>query len=133
MKKTDGTDYKESVVKTLWNITAKLLQKKYLEEFNRKIDAFKDIIFEDTRKARSAKRKLLQAIPEKRKVSSAALTRVEISKIVESFDETTPDGLQKKFYQIAAVELAWRGNGAAFCLLDYFKKEVNNVGVFTGR
>lgn len=30
------------------------------------------------------------------------------------WDENTPGGLQKKKIHIAAVELAWRGNEAAF-------------------
>lgn len=133
MKRADGTDYKEGVVKTIWNISAKLLQKKYFEDFNRKIDPFKDIVFEDARKARAAKRRELQALPEKRKSSSAALTTEEISKIVENYDENSPDGLQKKFYQISAVELAWRGNEATFCLVEFFNNEVNIYGEFTGR
>jgi hypothetical protein len=34
MKRTDGQDYKESVVKTMFNVTAKLLQELYLKKFN---------------------------------------------------------------------------------------------------
>src|SRR3978361_721971 len=34
MRKTDGTDYKEQVVKTLWNTVAKVLQEKYHNEYN---------------------------------------------------------------------------------------------------
>lgn len=33
MRKTDGTDYKECTIKTLWNLTAKLLMDKYWNEF----------------------------------------------------------------------------------------------------
>lgn len=133
MKRADGKEYKESTVKTIWNISAKLLQKKFHEEFEREINPFKDVIFENARKARAAKRKKLQAIPDRKKESSAALNEKEITRIILSFDENTPDGLQKKFYQICAVELAWRGNEAAFCLIDYFKKEFDNYGQSTGR
>ena len=133
MKRKDGSDYKEGVVKTIWNVNAKLLQEQYFKNHNRKIDPFKDLAFEGARKARSTKRKQLQLIPEKRKASSAALTRDEILKIIQNFDENTPDGLQKKFYQIAAVELAWRGNEAASCVVNFFKKELNNYGLPTGR
>ncbi|CAH1110394.1 unnamed protein product [Psylliodes chrysocephalus] len=45
MRKADGTDYKEGVVKTIWNLTAKRVQQKYFKEFNRTIDPFKDIVF----------------------------------------------------------------------------------------
>lgn len=133
MKKVDGSEYKEGVVKTMWNISAKLVQKKYFEEFNRKIDPFKDLVFEDARKARGAKRRQLQAIPEKRKSSSAALTSEQINKIVQTFDEDSPSGLQRKFYQICAVELAWRGNEAVSCQTNFFKKEMDNYGNPTGR
>lgn len=34
------------------------------------------------------------------------------------WDEDTQDGLQKNFFDIAAVELAWRGNKAAFSMLQ---------------
>ncbi|KAJ3666470.1 hypothetical protein Zmor_001911 [Zophobas morio] len=133
MKRKDGSDYKEGVVKCIWNVSAKLLQEQYFKNHNRKIDRFKDLAFEGARKARSTKRKQLQLIPEKRKASSAALTRDEILKIIQNFDENTPDGLQKKFYQNAAVELAWRGNEAASCVVNFFKKELNNYGLPTGR
>ncbi|KAK9881460.1 hypothetical protein WA026_016346 [Henosepilachna vigintioctopunctata] len=88
---------------------------------------------EDARKARAAERKKLQAIPEKRKTNSVALKAEEISKIISNFDENTPDDLQKKFYQICSVQLAWRGNEAVFCLTDYFKAECDNYGQPTGR
>lgn len=133
MKRADGTEYKEGTVKTIWNISAKLVQKKFYEEFNRETNPFRGVIFEDARKARAAKRKKLQAIPEKRKTSSVALKAEEISKIVSFFDENTPDGLQKKCYQICSVELAWRGNEAVFCLIDYFKAEYDNYGQPTRR
>ena len=45
MKKLNGEDYKEEVVKTMWNTVAKLLQKKYYEEYRVSFDPFKDVIF----------------------------------------------------------------------------------------
>ncbi|KAK9885014.1 hypothetical protein WA026_009241 [Henosepilachna vigintioctopunctata] len=61
MKRADGTEYKEGTVKTIWNISAKLVQKKFYEEFNRETNPFRGVIFEYARKARAAKRKKLQA------------------------------------------------------------------------
>ncbi|KAK9880562.1 hypothetical protein WA026_011799 [Henosepilachna vigintioctopunctata] len=107
MKRADGTEYKEGTVKTIWNISAKLVQKKFYEEFNRETNPFRGVIFEDARKARAAKRKELQAIPEKRKTNSVALKAEEISKIISVLDENTPDGLQKNF--IKFVLWNWRG------------------------
>lgn len=133
MRKKDGSEYKERVVKLMWNVTAKLIQKKYFDEYKRSINPFKDSVFEKARKAKDTKRKQLQNIPEKRKISSAALTMTEIKNIASSYDENTPDGLQKKFYHIAAVELAWRGNEAVACEVDFFLKETNNDGFETGR
>lgn len=34
--------HKEDVVKTMWNVTAKLVQEKYLEDFGITIDPFND-------------------------------------------------------------------------------------------
>lgn len=96
MRKKDGTEYKEAVVKLMWNVSAKLLQKKYLDEYKRSINPFEGAVFEKARRAKDTKRKQLQHLPEKRKSSAVALTRMEIENIASSFDEDTPDGLQKK-------------------------------------
>ncbi|KAK9883342.1 hypothetical protein WA026_001517 [Henosepilachna vigintioctopunctata] len=133
MKGADGNGYKEGTVKTIRNISAKLVQKKFHEGFNRETNPFRGVIFEDARKARAAKRKKLQVIPEKRRTNSVALKAEEISKIISIFDENTPDGLQKKFYQICFVELAWSGNEAVFCSTNYFEAECDNYGQPTGR
>ncbi|KAK9685652.1 hypothetical protein QE152_g37874 [Popillia japonica] len=133
MKRPDGTEYKEGTVKTICNISAKLVQKKFYEEVKRETNPFRCVIFEDAKKARAAKRKKLQAIPEERERNSVTLKAAEISKIVSFFDENTPDGLQKKFYQIYSVELAWRGNEAVFCLVYYFKAECDHYCQPTGR
>lgn len=45
MKKRNGEDYKEYVVKTMWNSTAKMLQEKYYQEFGIIIEPFNDIIY----------------------------------------------------------------------------------------
>lgn len=135
MRKKDGTDYRENVVKIMFNVSAKLLQKKYLNEFNRDIDPFHSIAFSEARKARNAKRKQLREIPETNikqlKLSSGCLSTSEIRNIAATFDENTPDGLQKKFFSIAAPELAWRANEATFCLVEYFIKELSNDGSST--
>lgn len=133
MRKTDGTHYKESTVKTIWNNTAMLLQQKYYVEFNRKIDPFRSVVFQSARNARNTIRRQLQSVPESRKNSAAALSKEDIHNILQQFDENTPDGLQKKIYHIAAVELAWRGGEAVNCKLKYFKEETNNDGSITGR
>lgn len=95
MRKIDGTEYKESALKIIWNLTAKLLQEKYFVEYKRSIDPFKEICFQSARKARDTKRKALQAIPEQRKRSSVALTLDEVNKMVTTWDENTPVGLQR--------------------------------------
>lgn len=133
MKKRDGTDYKEYVIKTIWNTTAKCIQEKYFSEFGAIFDPFKDIIFQSARSAKNAKRRELQSKPDKRKTSATALTKEEIIKMMNLWDENTPNGLQKKFFHIAAFELAWRGGEAAQCKIHYFKTEKNNDGTSTGR
>jgi hypothetical protein len=66
MKKQDGSDYKETVVKYMWNVTAKLEQEMYFNNWNIQINPFSDVIFKSAREARDAMRKKLQACPEKR-------------------------------------------------------------------
>lgn len=96
MKKMDGGDYKEGVIKTMCNQTAKLLQEKYHDEFNIRINLFVDAVFKAARGSRDAKRKSLQAIPEKRKVSAVALSDQDWNSMIDGWDEETPEGLQKK-------------------------------------
>lgn len=132
MRKTNGEDYKELCVKVMWNIVAKKLQEKYFQEFNIVFDPFHDITFKPARDARNAKRRSLQKHEEKRKTSSASLNMDDYYKMVSLWDESTPTGLQRKFYFIAAVELAWRGGEAARCLTEHFKEEIDNYGIKTG-
>ncbi|KAJ3622485.1 hypothetical protein MTP99_002992 [Tenebrio molitor] len=67
------------------------------------------MLYSKHREARDATRRKLQALPEKRTSSAAALSEKEYKKIVQVFDEESPEGLQKKFFLIASYELAWRG------------------------
>lgn len=69
MRKQNGDDYKETVIKTFWNVTAKMLMEKY-NEFNRNIDPFTSIEFKELRNSKNVKRKQLQSLPNKRKQSS---------------------------------------------------------------
>ncbi|KAJ3646848.1 hypothetical protein Zmor_024416 [Zophobas morio] len=133
MKKKDGTDYKENVIKHMFNTTAKLVQEKYFNEWNIKINPFTDPCFKAARDARDATRRKLQTLPEKRTVNSAALTENEFLNMVQILNENTPDGLQKKFFLIASFELAWRGGEGASCFTYYFKPEIDNKGLTTGR
>uniref|UniRef100_A0A6P7G4Q1 Uncharacterized protein LOC114337629 n=1 Tax=Diabrotica virgifera virgifera TaxID=50390 RepID=A0A6P7G4Q1_DIAVI len=126
MRKTDGSDYKEGVIKTIWNTTAKLVQQKYFCEYQRHIDPFKDITFKEARAARDSKRKLLQTVPDKRKMSSVAMTSAEYKNMCLQWDEDTPEGHQKKLFHIAAVELAWR-------VLPEFCAQTINVSPITTR
>lgn len=133
MKKRDGSDYKEGVVKTQWNRIAKLLQEKFHKEFGTTFDPFKDVVFKDARSARDAKRRQLQVSGEKRKSSASILTEDEQNQIIALWNEDTPEGLQRKFFHIVALELAWRGGEAAECLITFFEIEKDNLGEHTGR
>ncbi|KAJ3661198.1 hypothetical protein Zmor_005606 [Zophobas morio] len=106
MKKVDGNDYKEAVIKTMWN---------------------------GSRNARDAKRRNLQIQPEKRKTSSSILTLEEYNKILKIYNEDTPDGLQKMFFYVAGLELAWRGCEGVNVTIKHFKEESDNCGLPTGR
>ncbi|KAF2881527.1 hypothetical protein ILUMI_24645 [Ignelater luminosus] len=89
MKRKDGNDYKESVVKIMWNLTAKQLQEMCYPKFNYKCNPSGDIEFSDARAARDARN--LEANATKRKVSSSAFTTEELSKVVSIWDENTPE------------------------------------------
>uniref|UniRef100_A0A6P7G1I6 Uncharacterized protein LOC114333242 n=1 Tax=Diabrotica virgifera virgifera TaxID=50390 RepID=A0A6P7G1I6_DIAVI len=133
MRRKDGTEFKEATVKTMWNLTSKLLQEKYYKEMKVIIDPFKSVVFQQARAARDSIRRKLQSDPCKRKQSSEALSVVEITKMITLWNEDTPEGLQRKFYHIIAVELAWRGGEVAACLTDFFRIETNNDGSVTNR
>lgn len=133
MKKKNGEDYKEYVVKTMWNSTAKMLQNLYFEKFKVILNPFTDSAFKKAREARNSKRKRLQNDLAKRKESSVALTKSEIDNMALAWDENTPIGLLKKFFHVVAYELAWRGGEAANCKVHYFKEEKFNNGELTGR
>lgn len=73
MRRKDGEEYKECVIKTLWNSTAKQIQEMFFNEYNIKFNPFTDIEFKEARAARDCKRKQLQGMPEKRKASAVHL------------------------------------------------------------
>lgn len=52
MKKSNGEDYKEAVVKTMWNVTAKILRETYFEKYNRSFNPFIDLEFKNARNAK---------------------------------------------------------------------------------
>ncbi|KAJ3648473.1 hypothetical protein Zmor_020274 [Zophobas morio] len=133
MKKVDGNDYEEAVIKTMWNVTAKQLQELYFNKFGIKFDPFVDLEFKGSRNARDAKRRNLQIQPEKRKTSSSILTLEEYNKILKIYNEDTPDGLQKMFFYVAGLELAWRGCEGVNVTIKHFKEESDNCGLPTGR
>lgn len=133
MKKQNGEDYKDYTVKTIWNVTAKLLMNKYHRDYNIIFNPFSDIQFKSSRDAKNAKRKQLQQEPEKRKQSSVFLKHDEFIKIVETCDEETPDGLQKKMFFVLSYELVWRGGEGPRCLTNYLKEELDHAGQKTGR
>ncbi|KAG5884571.1 hypothetical protein JTB14_006596 [Gonioctena quinquepunctata] len=98
MRKKDGSEFKEATVKTMWNVSFKLLQEKYYNDYNIMIDPFNNTVFKPARDARDAIRKKLQADPCKRKSSSVSLNLSEVNKIILLWDENTPEGLMRKFY-----------------------------------
>lgn len=133
MRKLNGEDYKEMTIKTIWNTTAKMLMDKFFNEYGRKINPFDAIEYKEARGARDSKRKELQAVPSKRKVSSTSLCYNEFKKLVDFCNENTPEGLQKKVFYVFSYELAWRGGEAVNCLVSYFDEEVDNLRNKTGR
>ena len=68
----------------MWNITAKLVQEKFHNEYNINFDPFTGIRF------KKAKRKELQAIPSKRKQSASALNHEKLIGTAKIWNEETP-------------------------------------------
>ncbi|KAJ9587251.1 hypothetical protein L9F63_019230 [Diploptera punctata] len=133
MRKINGEEYKEYSLKTMWNVMAKMIQEKYFIEHQRDFNPFVDQEFNDARQARNAKRKILQNMLEKRKVSAVALKSDEYEKMINNCQEKTPEGLQIKFYLNASLELARRGGEAVKCLIHYFQEGLDHNGKPTGR
>lgn len=123
MKKLDGSDYKERAIKTIWNVTAKVLQAKYEHEYRRKFNPFTDELFATARKAKNSKMKELGSCPLKRRLNTEVFTIDEYRRMLESCDENCPEGLQKKFFIIASYELFWRSGEARKCKVDHFKEK----------
>lgn len=61
------------------------------------------------------------------------LSNDEFNKIIETCDEDCPDGLQRTFFYVASLELAWRGGEGSSACIQYFTKEINNEGNLSGR
>jgi hypothetical protein len=102
----------------VWNTTAKLVQQLHFKNFDRKINPFSDIEFKNAREARDSKRKTLQAIPKKRRVSAAAIEEDNYNNMINTWLQAYK---KKNIYLIAAKELAWRGNQGAHCLVEHFR------------
>ncbi|KAK4880611.1 hypothetical protein RN001_008757 [Aquatica leii] len=117
MKKCNGEDYKDSTLKTMWNTTAKMVQELYFNSFNVKMDPFSDIEFKSARAARDGRRKHLQTIAEKRKVSSVTILDDNYEKMIDVWNEDIPSG----------------GGEAAKCSIEYFQEEKQCNGKLTGR
>ena len=125
MKKKNGEDYKEYVVKTIWNSTAKMVQEKYFKDYKIEFNPFTDIAFIEARDAKNCKRKQLQSDPDKRKARLVAIERKDILKMAKLWNLNEPEGLQKRFFHIASFELSWRGSEAVGCKIFHFKEEKN--------
>lgn len=65
-----------------------------------------------------------------KKNCSSSLIKEELCKIISLWNEDTSNGLRKKNY-IASYELLWRGGEAVNYLINYFTKEIDNVGIAT--
>jgi hypothetical protein len=90
-RKKDGSEYKEAVLKVIWNSVAKQIQESYFEKFQLKIYPFSDILFKSARDSRDCKRKLLQMNSNYRTSSSATFTEEEVERILSLYDENTLD------------------------------------------
>ena len=133
MRKRNGEEYKDYTVKTIWNVTAKLLMEKYFNEYGIKINPFEQIEFKSARDAKAAKRRNLQYSEDKRKQSAAFLTYNQLKTLIDNCDEETPGGLQKKVFFTLSYELAWRGGEGGRAKMVFFKEEVDISGTKTGR
>lgn len=69
----------------------------YFNRWKIEINPFSDAVFKTSRKVRDAKIINLQALPEKRSHSAAALSEKEYQKIFEDLSENNPYELQKNF------------------------------------
>lgn len=117
MRKRNGEEYKEHTVKLLWNVTAKLLMEKYFNEYNIKINPFHQIEFKVARDARDTKRKELQGMDGKRKESANFLTYNEFEKLIQTCDDQTPEGIQKKVFFFVVLRTClerWRGRKSRY-------------------
>lgn len=56
MKKYNGTDYKKTVIKVLWNSIVKQLVGKYFKDYNITFQTFNDVKFTRAEQAQDAKK-----------------------------------------------------------------------------
>ncbi|KAJ8912784.1 hypothetical protein NQ315_002541 [Exocentrus adspersus] len=133
MKRKNSEDYKESVVKIMWNSTASSCKKCVLPNSNSSLIHFLDVEFAAARATRNAKQRSLQKYPTKRKASAVALTNEEYKTIIEMWDDNEPVGLQRKFFHVISRELAWRGGEGTMAKIEHFAKETDHQGNFTGK
>ena len=70
-KKPNGEDYKEYVIKTMWNSTTKMLEEKYFSE-----DGFSDMMFKGRKRCmKCQKERVNNGNQKKRKRGSSALNK----------------------------------------------------------
>jgi hypothetical protein len=134
VRRKDGTDYKERVIKGLFNsLASNIIMKDVKRDQNRVISIFTDPSFEGARKARSAKRKELQKDPTRRTVNAAAIPQDDKMKMMQLYTDDTPDGLNRRYYQYASFIFQWRGGEGANSSIYHYKEEKDLRGVPTGR
>lgn len=54
-------------------------------------------------------------------------------RMMEPYDETTPNGLIQKYYQYASFIFAWRGNEGAKTKVEHYREELDLYGNQTGQ
>lgn len=102
MRQKNGADYKKAVIKRLWNARAQLLQEKYFKQFNRKFNLFSDLVFKK-QDHRDTTRKLLQKLPEKRKLSAEPLS---VNKIEATAISILQKNCKKNFTNCCKLQLS---------------------------
>lgn len=115
MQETGGDNYKEYFVKTMRNTAAKMVQEKYLQEFNAKFYPFTEKIFREAQEP--------QCISENRKTPSKAASKTDTIRMVKLWEQNYPAGLQKKLFHITSFELVWRA-GEATSYMVYKRKKL---------
>lgn len=134
VRKRDGTEYKELVIKVIFNsLASNVLMKDIKAAQKRDISIFKDDAFAGSRKAKKAKRRQLQHDPQKRTVNAAAISQEDKLKMLALYSDENPSDLNRRYYQYASFIFQWRGNEGANSLIHHYKEEKNLRGELTGR